>query len=132
MSTGIERRRHSRVPLSLPVVLMTPQGAIKGKTANISVGGLALILFLEKPEIGDEFEITLKSSEDHEILVTCEKAWSRGFLADAFFNISIGVHFTEISFDDQEIIDSLIEKYYQATISKTKSRCKVTHSPFIN
>ena len=47
MNTGIERRRHPRVPLVLPVVLMTPQGAIEGKTANISAGGLALILFLE-------------------------------------------------------------------------------------
>ena len=56
MNTGIDRRRHPRVPLVLPVVLMTPQGAIEGKTANISVGGLALILFLEKPKIGNKFQ----------------------------------------------------------------------------
>jgi len=112
MSTGIERRRHSRVPLSLPVVLMTPQGAIKGKTANISVGGLALILFFEKPEIGDEFQITLKSSEGHEIPVTCKKVWSGKIIADESVYHGIGVRFTKISSSDQDIIASLIAEYY--------------------
>ena len=78
MNGGIERRRHPRIPVDWPVVLMTPQGAIKGKTANISISGLALFLFSEMPEIGDEFQITLKSSEDHQMSVTCEKVWSVG------------------------------------------------------
>lgn len=82
MKNGIDRRRHLRVPLALEVVLMTPQGAIKGKTADISVNGLAVLLFLEKPEIGDEFEITLKSSEDHEMSMPCEKVWSSKFISD--------------------------------------------------
>ena len=51
MKNGIERRRHPRVPLALPIVLKTPQGAIEGKTLNISVGGLAVLLFKEKPEM---------------------------------------------------------------------------------
>ncbi len=60
LNTGIEKRRHPRAPISLPVVLKTTHGLIKGKTANISVGGLAIILLSEKPEIGDEFQIILK------------------------------------------------------------------------
>jgi len=60
MNVGIERRRDPRIPVDWPVVLMTPQGA--------------LFLFSEMPEIGDEFQITLKSSEDHQMSVTCEKA----------------------------------------------------------
>jgi len=111
MNTGIERRRHPRVPIALPVVLMTSQGAIKGKTANISVGGLALILFSEKPKIGDEFQITLKSSEDHEMPVTCEKVWSGSIIADESVYNGIGVRFTKISFSDQDIIASLVEEY---------------------
>ena len=112
MNTGIERRRHPRVPIALPVVLMTPQGAIKGKTANISVGGLALILFSEKPKIGDEFQITLKSSEDHEMPVTCEKVWSGSIIADESVYHGIGVRFTKISSSDQDIIASLVAEYF--------------------
>ncbi len=112
MNTGIERRRHPRVPLVLPVVLMTPQGAIKGKTANISVGGLALILFLEKPKIGNKFQITIKSSEDHGMPVTCEKVWSGRIISDESIYHGIGVCFIKISSSDQDIIASLVAEYY--------------------
>jgi len=112
MNTGIDRRRHPRAPIVLPVVLMTPQGAIKGKTANISVGGLALLLFLELPEIGDEFQITLKSSEDHEMPVTCEKVWSGSIVADESVYSGIGARFTKISSNDREIIASMVSEYY--------------------
>ena len=112
MKNGIERRRHLRVPLALQVVLMTPQGAIKGKTADISVSGLAVILFLEKPELGDEFEITLKSSESHEMSMTCEKIWSGSINFDGSVYSGIGVRFTNISSSDREIIASLVAEYY--------------------
>ena len=73
MTTGIDRRRDQRAPLSLPIEVKTPKGAIKGKTANISISGLALLLFIETPEIGDEFEVTIKLSEDHEARVTVKR-----------------------------------------------------------
>jgi len=112
MNTGIERRRHPRAPIVLPVVLMTPQGAIKGKTANISVGGLALLLFLELPEIGDKFQITLKSSEDHEMSVTCEKVWSDSIILNESVYYGIGIRFTKISPSDREIIAAMVKEYY--------------------
>lgn len=112
MENGIERRRHIRAPLALPVVLMTPKGVIKGKTANISVSGVALILFLEAPEIGDEFEISLKASEDHEMPVTCEKVWSGKMVADESVYHAIGVHFTIISASDREILAAMVAEYY--------------------
>ena len=111
MNSGIEKRRDPRVPLVLPVVLMTPQGAIEGKTANISVSGLALLLFLEKPEIGDEFEITIKSSDDHEMSVTCEKVWSDTIILDESVYYGIGVQFTKISANDREILASMVAEY---------------------
>ena len=112
MKKGIDRRRHLRVPLDLQVVLMTPQGAFEGKTADISVSGLAVLLFLEKPEISDEFEITLKSSEGHEMSVTCEKVWSGKFISDETVYNAIGVQFTKISSSGREIIAAMVEKYY--------------------
>ena len=112
MKNGIDRRRHLRVPLDLQVVLMTPQGVIKGKTADISVNGLAVILFLEKPEIGNEFGITLKSSEGHEMRVSCKKVWWGKYILDETAYNAFGVRFTEISPSNREIIASMVEEYY--------------------
>ena len=112
MKNGIERRQHPRVPIALPIVLKTPQGTIEGKTLNISVGGLAVLLFKEKPEIGDEFEITIKSSEDHDMLVTCEKLWSDDIIVYKAVYNGVGVRFTKISPRDLETITSMVEEYY--------------------
>ena len=98
MNVGIERRRDPRIPVDWPVVLMTPQGA--------------LFLFSEMPEIGDEFQITLKSSEDHQMSVTCEKAWSGSIIVDESVYSGIGAHFTKISSSKREIIASMVAEYY--------------------
>ncbi|MEN8247159.1 MAG: PilZ domain-containing protein [Thermodesulfobacteriota bacterium] len=112
MKNGIERRRNLRVPLALHVVLMTLQGPMKGKTADISVSGLAVILFLEKPEICDEFEITLKSSEGHEMSMTCDKVWSSKFISNETVYNAFGVQFTKISASDRKIIAAMVKEYY--------------------
>jgi len=111
LKNGIERRRHPRIPVDWPVDLITPQGAIKGKTANISISGLALLLFSEMPEIGDEFQIILKPSRDQKIPVTCEKMWSDKLILDESVYFAIGVCFTEISDHDRKIIATLVEAY---------------------
>jgi len=116
MNTGIERRRDPRrrdprASISFPVVLMTPQGAIKGKTINLSISGLGFLLFSEMPEIGDEFEITLKSSKDHEMPITCEKVWSGSIIIDESVCFGISVRFTKISPSDKDIIASLVAEY---------------------
>jgi len=112
MNTQSERRRDPRIPVDWPVVLKTPKGAIRGKTANISISGLALLLFSEVPEIGDEFKIILKPSEDHEISVTCKKIWSGSIILDESVYSGIGVCFTKISPSDREIIASLVADYH--------------------
>jgi len=109
-NTGIEKRRHPRIPVTWPVVLMTSQKALKGKTSNISVSG-ALILFSKMPEIDVELQITFKSSKDHEMFVTCEKTWSYCFNTDGSVFNGIGVRFVNISSNDREIIASLVAEY---------------------
>ena len=112
MNTQTERRRDPRIPVGWPVVLMTPEGAIKGKTANISVSGLALLLFSELPEFGDEFQIGLKSPKNHKISVTCEKVWSDKIIFDGSAYYGVGVRFTKISSSDRQIIASQVAEYY--------------------
>ena len=107
MNSKIENRRHPRIPLSWPVVLMTPQGPIEGKTSNISVGG-ALILCSETIEIDGEFQVILKSPDDYEMSVTCKKVWSGDLKINVFLFKGIGVRFTEISTEDRATIASLV------------------------
>jgi len=111
MNNGIERRRHPRIPIDWPVVLITSQGAIHGKTANISEGGSALILFSGTPEVGDEIAIIFKSPEDHEMYVPCEKIWSGSVVVNESVYSAIGVHFIEISSSDRKIIASMVGEY---------------------
>jgi len=112
MKKEIERHRHLRVPLALRAFVKTPQGIFEGKTADISVSGLAVILFLEKPEIGDAFDITLKSSENHEMLLTCKKVWAGKIISNETVYNALGVEFIKISSNDREIIASMVEEYY--------------------
>ena len=112
MNSAIKNRRHPRIPLSLPVILMTPQGPIKGETSNISVGG-ALIFYSETIETEGEFQVILKSSGDHELPITCKKVWSDKIVADNSEYNAIGLFFTKISSSIQNFIGSLVAEYCQ-------------------
>ena len=107
MQNGNDRRSDPRVPIDLPVEIKAPQGIIKGKTANISVGGMALLVFSKSFKIDDEFDITIQLSKDRAAPVTCRKIWM-GKLA-AF--IAVGVQFIKISPDDRDIIAMMVKKY---------------------
>jgi len=111
MKNKIEKRRYPRIPLDWPVVVMTPQGAIMGKTENISVSGLALLLFLETPVIDNEFKITLKSSEGNLMSVNCQKLWSDIINRDRYIDSEIGARFTKISSSDRKTIATLVAAY---------------------
>ena len=121
MKDGIERRRHPRAPLALQAILKTPKGPIIGKTADISVSGLAVILLKTKPEVGDEFEVALKSSEGHEMSLTCKKIWSGEMISDEAVYNAIGVKFTKISPGDREIISEMVKGYYLTLNSENDS-----------
>ena len=110
MNTGIEKRRHPRIPLKWPIILMTPQGPIMGVTCNISVGG-ALIFYSETIETEDEFQVILKSSGDHELPITCKKVWSDKMVADNSEYNAIGLLFAKISSSIQNFIASLVAEY---------------------
>lgn len=112
MKKEMERRRHLRAPLSLLAILETPQGTFKGRTADISVSGLAVILFKEKPEIGDTFELTLESSEDHQMRLSCKKVWAGKIISNETIYNALGVEIIEISSSDQKIIAEMVEKFF--------------------
>ena len=100
MNTETENRRHPRIPLWWPVVLMPSSGPIMGTIKNISVSG-ALISCSEPIENENEFLIILKAPKGREMPISCKKVWSD--------NMSVGFIFTKISSSIKNFISSLVE-----------------------
>ncbi len=106
-----ERRQDLRAPISLPIKVKTPQGIIRGRTANISSGGLALLLFREMPSVDSKFQITLYLPDHYEMELTCEKRWSGEMELFSVVYTAIGVQFIYISDEDRDRIVSLVKSY---------------------
>jgi len=109
MKNGIEKRIQSRIPMCWPIVLMAPQGAIKGISENISLDGV-LTLTSEPVETNDEVKITATLSKDNEMIITAKKIWSDWLLADDTIYYETGFCFTKLSQGNSEIIASLVEE----------------------
>ena len=93
MKDGIERRQDLRAPLKLDMFVETPEGRINGMTADLSIGGLSVILFLKAPEINDTFTITIILPNGREMPLLCDKVWSGKRIAN-----DIGRRFMEDGF----------------------------------
>ena len=96
MKYEIDRRQDQRAPISLPFEIKTTKGAIKGTTANISTGGLALLLNQESPNLDDKFIINLIIRNNHETEMACKKRWSGEMLKDNAIYNAIGIQFIKV------------------------------------
>lgn len=106
---GIERRLHPRILVKWPAVVETPQGSLEGETKDVSVDGV-FIFCSKEPEVGENFPILLKPSEQRTISVVGEKIWSGSFTIDNRTVFGMGVQFIHISPEDRNYIADLIEK----------------------
>jgi hypothetical protein len=106
---GIERRQHPRVLVNWPAVVETQHGSVEGETKDISVDGV-FIFCAKEPEIGANFSIFLKPSEQRTISVVGEKIWSGVFSIDNRKVFGMGIQFIHISPEDREYIAALVEK----------------------
>jgi hypothetical protein len=114
MKDGIERRSHLRAPLKLDVSLKTSQGEIKGKTSDISISGLSILLFPEAPEIYDKCRIVLTLPEGTEMMINCKKVWSGKVLDNETLNDAMGINFIQISDNERKILLNLIKDHYRS------------------
>ena len=106
---GIERRQHPRVLVNWPAVVETQHGSVEGETKDISVDGV-FIFCAKEPEVGENFSIFLKPSEQRTIPVVGEKIWSGIFSIDNRKVFGMGIQFINISPEDREYIAVLVEK----------------------
>jgi hypothetical protein len=106
---GIERRLYPRILVKWPAVVETLQGSVEGETKDISVDGV-FIFCAQEPEIGENFPILLKPSEQRIISVVGEKIWSGSFTIDNKKVFGMGVQFIHISTEDRNYLAALVEK----------------------
>ena len=106
---GIERRLHPRILVKWPAVVETPQGSVEGETKDISVDGV-FIFCADEPEVGENFPLLLKPSEQRTISIVVEKIWSGSFTIDNKTVFGMGVQFIHISAEDRNYIADLVEK----------------------
>jgi hypothetical protein len=108
VSRRLEHRKHPRVTIEWPAVLMTRDGQREGTIRNISLGG-ALIACVEMPALDDRFILVAESDGGVVLKLTAEKVWSANFNLNGKTTFSgIGVRFTEVSEDNRQIIKKAV------------------------
>ncbi len=111
---AVERRRHPRISISWPTIVQTRRGSIEAKSRDISEGG-AFIEFAEELNLGDDFQIVFKPSQNRQISVTCEKAWCGNININGKETYSgMGVRFVKISGADRELLSTLVSDHLNA------------------
>ena len=97
-----QKREYTRVELSLPISILTGQGAIDGEAKNLSLGGACIIL-RELPSLeGVPLSLVIELPDcNYAILATAEVVRMEIYAVDGPSIIySLGVKFVDISEDD--------------------------------
>ena len=103
----MENRRHPRAEVKWPVVILSPNGLVDGKTQNISLGGIFIRLAGRlKSNHNVPVVITVKGRF---ISCTARAVWSDNpSPADQNKVIGIGFRFTKMMLNDRSFLHSEI------------------------
>lgn len=109
MSVGTERRRHPRIAVNWPVIVVTPQLYIGGEAANISIGGVNIRCTLDPAGAGP-LRMAFQIPEREEFLqVTGVVAWSHSCEeTDDFHSWETGIRFTSFIGDSRKYLLDVI------------------------
>ncbi len=105
---SIQRRQHSRILVSWPVLVNILQGSLEGKVKDISVGGVG-IFCTEEPGAEENISIVLNPSEQRSIALIGEKVWSDAYETGCGTLFSMGIRFIYISPADHQYIAELVK-----------------------
>ena len=109
--TFVQKREHSRVPVSWPVTMVTPEGDIDGIIENISAGGAYIRCgtpLLQK----DLFILSILSQDREHSWIGAEVVWiDIPLSADSdAIAIGMGVRFTNISAEDLQFVSHVVSE----------------------
>ena len=110
MATRSENRRHARAVIKWPVVTMTPNGLVDGRTENLSLGG-AFIRFPEDSNLNHTLSMVI-TAKGRLISLTAELIWVDTHNQGEKSNSSgIGVRFTKIMMSDRQYLHKVINNH---------------------
>ena len=111
MAVPRERRRHERILVNWPVVVVTPQRYIGGEAKNISVGGAAVVC-IRDPGRSEALRLAIKIPTTEELLlVTGVVVWANltAQLND-LYGCETGIRFTRfIGKSRQYLVEAIAE-----------------------
>ena len=110
MAPKTESRRHPRADIKWPVVMLTHNGLVDGKTENLSLGG-AFIRFPERPNVNHSLSMVI-TAKGRLISLTAEVVWSETQGRDDKSKFcKMGVRFTKIMISDRQFLSKMISKH---------------------
>jgi len=108
---GTENRRHTRARVKWPVVILTPNGLVDGKTENLSLGG-AFIRLSNELNSNHNLPIII-TTKGRFISYTAQVVWSdTRSPADQGKASGIGVRFTKMMLNDRKFLHGEISSHF--------------------
>jgi len=109
--TFVQKREHSRVPVSWPVTMVTPEGDTDGIIENISAGGAYIRCgtpLLQK----DLFILSILSQDREHSWIGAEVVWLdiRVSADSDAIPIGMGVRFTNITTEDLQFVSNVVSE----------------------
>lgn len=106
-----ERRRHDRMLVNWPVVVVTPQRYIGGEAKNISVGG-ASVVCTRDPGHSEPLRLAIKIPASEELLqVTGIVVWSKlQAQPNDLYGCDTGIRFTSFIGNSRQYLTEAIAK----------------------
>ena len=106
-----ERRKHSRVPVDWPVLILNHTGGSLGEVNNISIRG-ALICFQRPLRKNERYRLFIMVPDHRPLSLRAEVSWlDVSCSAKAIFPCSHGIRFTKVVRADREVLASAISSH---------------------
>ena len=113
-----EKRSHSRVEVSWPVVLLTSQGATVAETKNIGASG-AFILCRAHLCPKEKLRVFVMAPNRNSLNISAEVAWSNPLCSEEDKPpCGVGIRFTSISPIDRQYLRDIITAHYGKKIKR--------------
>ena len=113
-----EKRSHSRVEVSWPVVLLTSHGATVAETKNIGASG-AFILCRAHLRPKEKLRVFVMAPDRKSLNISGEVAWSNPLSSEEDSPpCGVGIRFTSIAPADRQYLRDIIATHYGKKIKR--------------
>jgi Tfp pilus assembly protein PilZ len=121
MALGAEKRRHPRIPVDWPGIILNPGSLMSVLINNISIGG-AFVHCFKEPGHDEPLRMVIKAPPREELLlVTAEMVWSNLDTTNVAAS-GIGVRFTKVFGDNHEFLSDTVSEHLNMVFRKEPSK----------